>query len=68
MNEHIKVFLRIKPNVENFTNLINEDCTIYKNSNNTFAINTSSIIKTYKQKRKIEICHFNILQKKKKFI
>ncbi|KNG77734.1 kinesin motor domain-containing protein [Plasmodium falciparum IGH-CR14] len=34
MNEHIKVFLRIKPNVENFTNLINEDCTIYKVQNN----------------------------------
>ncbi|SOS79503.1 kinesin-like protein, putative [Plasmodium sp. gorilla clade G1] len=34
MNEHIKVFLRIKPNVENFTNLINEDCTVYKVQNN----------------------------------
>ncbi|SPJ11182.1 kinesin-like protein, putative [Plasmodium sp. DRC-Itaito] len=34
MNEHIKVFLRIKPNVENFTKLINQDSTVYKVQNN----------------------------------
>ncbi|SOV16100.1 kinesin-like protein, putative [Plasmodium gaboni] len=34
MNEHIKVFLRIKPNVENIIKLVNEDCTVYKVQNN----------------------------------
>ncbi|CAD2092334.1 kinesin-like protein, putative [Plasmodium vinckei lentum] len=34
MNENIKVFLRIKPNVENFSKLKDDDCAIYKVKNN----------------------------------
>ncbi|ANQ08444.1 Kinesin-like protein [Plasmodium coatneyi] len=34
MNDHIKVFLRIKPNVENLSKLKTEDCAIYKVNNN----------------------------------
>ncbi|SBT71558.1 kinesin-like protein, putative [Plasmodium malariae] len=34
MQENIKVFLRIKPNVENLSELKNEDCAIYKVNNN----------------------------------
>ncbi|CXI39444.1 kinesin-like protein, putative [Plasmodium berghei] len=34
MNENIKVFLRIKPNVENFSKLKDEECAIYKVKNN----------------------------------
>ncbi|SCP04790.1 kinesin-like protein, putative [Plasmodium ovale] len=34
MNENIKVFLRIKPNVENFSKLKNEDCAVYKINSN----------------------------------
>ncbi|KJP85103.1 hypothetical protein AK88_05272 [Plasmodium fragile] len=34
MNDHIKVFLRIKPNVENLSKLKSEDCAIYKIDNN----------------------------------
>ncbi|CAA9988488.1 kinesin-like protein, putative [Plasmodium knowlesi strain H] len=34
MDDHIKVFLRIKPNVENLSKLKTEDCAIYKVNNN----------------------------------
>ncbi|WBY57116.1 kinesin-X4 [Plasmodium yoelii yoelii] len=34
MNENIKVFLRIKPNVENFSKLKDDECAIYKVKNN----------------------------------
>ncbi|GAW81227.1 kinesin-like protein [Plasmodium gonderi] len=34
MNENIKVFLRIKPNIDNFSKLKKEDCAIYKVNNN----------------------------------
>ncbi|VEV56638.1 kinesin-like protein, putative [Plasmodium vinckei vinckei] len=34
MNENIKVFLRIKPNIENFSKLKDDDCAIYKVKNN----------------------------------
>ncbi|EUD67310.1 hypothetical protein C922_02460 [Plasmodium inui San Antonio 1] len=34
MNDHIKVFLRIKPNVENLSKLKSEDCAIYEVNNN----------------------------------
>ncbi|CRH00337.1 kinesin-like protein, putative [Plasmodium relictum] len=34
MSENIKVFLRIKPNVENLCSLENEDCALYKVNNN----------------------------------
>ncbi|GAB66737.1 kinesin motor domain containing protein [Plasmodium cynomolgi strain B] len=34
MNDHIKVFLRIKPNVENLSKLKSENCAIYKVNNN----------------------------------